>query len=61
MASAGPPLGTQLGQLGVNIANFVKDFNLRTSIYRYNAVPYFGGCLHLRDVQLNSEKREGTD
>ena len=34
MAAAGPPLGTQLGQLGVNIANFVKDFNLRTSIYR---------------------------
>jgi len=35
MAAAGPPLGTQLGQLGVNIANFVKDFNLRTSIYRW--------------------------
>lgn len=34
MAMAGPPLGTQLGQLGVNIANFCKDFNLRTSIFR---------------------------
>ena len=33
-AVAGPPLGTQLGQLGVNIANFVKDFNLRTSVMR---------------------------
>ena len=33
-AVAGPPLGTQLGQLGVNIANFVKDFNLRTSVFR---------------------------
>ena len=34
MAVAGPPLGTQLGQLGINISNFVKDFNLRTSIFR---------------------------
>ncbi len=34
MASAGPPLGSQLGQIGVNIANFVKDFNLKTSIFR---------------------------
>jgi ribosomal protein L11 len=24
MAAAGPPLGSQLGQIGVNIANFVK-------------------------------------
>ena len=32
MAAAGPPLGSQLGQIGVNIANFVKDFNLKTSI-----------------------------
>eukprot|EP00092_Neocalanus_flemingeri_P053504 GFUD01062897.1.p1 GENE.GFUD01062897.1~~GFUD01062897.1.p1 ORF type:complete len:194 (-),score=62.79 GFUD01062897.1:290-871(-) len=34
MAVAGPPLGTQLGQLGINISTFVKDFNLRTSIFR---------------------------
>ncbi len=40
MASAGPPLGTQLGQLGVNIANFVKDFNLKTSIYRFAVTWY---------------------
>jgi len=33
MAVAGPPLGTQLGQLGINISTFVKDFNLRTSIF----------------------------
>ena len=33
MASAAPPLGSQLGQIGVNIAAFVKDFNLKTSIY----------------------------
>jgi len=33
MASAGPPLGSQLGAIGVNIAAFVKDFNLKTSIY----------------------------
>ena len=34
LASAAPPLGTQLGNIGVNIAGFVKDFNLKTSVYR---------------------------
>merc|ERR1711892_1424737 len=37
MAVAGPPLGTQLGQLGINISTFVKDFNLRTSIFQEGA------------------------
>lgn len=30
MASAAPPLGTQLGQRGLNVANFCKDFNRAT-------------------------------
>lgn len=34
MASPSPPLGSQLGQVGINIAAFVKDFNLKTSIYK---------------------------
>ena len=34
MANPAPPLGSQLGQVGINIASFVKDFNLRTSIYK---------------------------
>jgi len=34
LASAAPPLGTQLGNISVNIAGFVKDFNLKTSIYK---------------------------
>ena len=34
MASAAPPLGTQLGQVGINVAAFVKDFNLKTSIMK---------------------------
>jgi ribosomal protein L11 len=52
MASAGPPLGTQLGQLGVNIANFVKDFNLRTSIYRYRVF------VHLRDFAMYGDNKQ---
>ena len=28
MCVAGPPVATQLGQLGINIQQFVKDFNL---------------------------------
>ena len=34
LATAAPPLGTQLGNIGINIAAFVKDFNLKTSIYK---------------------------
>jgi len=31
MATAAPPLGPELGQRGVNVANFCKDFNKRTT------------------------------
>ncbi|QQP52231.1 39S ribosomal protein L11_ mitochondrial [Caligus rogercresseyi] len=34
MASPGPPLGSQLGEMGINIGAFTKDFNLRTSIFK---------------------------
>jgi ribosomal protein L11 len=30
MASAAPPLGPELGQRGINVANFCKDFNRQT-------------------------------
>lgn len=31
MATAAPPLGPQLGQRGLNVANFCKDFNKATA------------------------------
>lgn len=34
MAVAGPPLGPMLGQRGLNIAAFCKDFNARTEHYK---------------------------
>lgn len=38
MASAAPPLGPQLGQRGINVANFCKDFNNRTAHIKPGAV-----------------------
>ncbi len=31
LASAAPPLGSQLGQRGINVAKFCKEFNQKSS------------------------------
>jgi large subunit ribosomal protein L11 len=38
MATAAPPLGPQLGQRGLNVANFCKDFNKETGHIKPGAV-----------------------
>ena len=32
-ATPAPPLGTQLGERGINVAQFVKDFNKITDMH----------------------------
>lgn len=54
MASAAPPLGTQLGQIGINVAAFVKDFNLKTSIMKPGVkIPCFVTVNADRSYNLN--------
>jgi len=56
MAQPGPPLGSQLGQVGINIAAFVKDFNLRTSIYKEGVpIPCFVTVNADRSYNLNMD------
>ncbi|CAI4229089.1 unnamed protein product [Auanema sp. JU1783] len=38
MASAAPPLGPQLGQRGINVANFCKEFNKETGHIHAGAI-----------------------
>ena len=37
-ATASPPVGPALGQHGVNIAAFIKEFNARTNSYRFGVL-----------------------
>ena len=39
-ATASPPVGPALGQHGVNIAAFIKEFNARTQDQAGNAFPH---------------------
>jgi hypothetical protein len=39
-AKPAPPVGPALGQAGLNIMNFCKDFNAKTSMYRVSLVAH---------------------
>jgi ribosomal protein L11 len=39
-AKPAPPVGPALGQAGLNIMNFCKDFNAKTSMYRVSMVAH---------------------
>jgi large subunit ribosomal protein L11 len=62
MASAAPPLGTQLGQRGVNVANFCKDFNQRTEHIKlgrnrlWNPVTIFLGALLPTRIDIKPDR-----
>jgi len=49
MASAAPPLGPQLGQRGINVAHFCKEFNEKTA----NIVP---GCPMPCRIKTNPDR-----
>lgn len=41
MATAAPPLGPQLGQRGLNVANFCKEFNKETGHIKPGCSQFF--------------------
>ena len=41
MASAAPPLGPMLGQRGLNVANFCKEFNKETGHIKQGTLWFF--------------------
>jgi Ribosomal protein L11, N-terminal domain len=50
-AKPSPPVGPALGQAGLNIMSFCKDFNAKTAIYKVLIIPpftasteFFRGC-----------------
>ncbi len=60
-ATPAPPVGTALGPHGVNIMEFVKQFNARTQSQSGMVIPVRGHDLRRSDIHLHYQDPAGAE